>query len=67
MYGLLAGIFELKDIESLFGPNWGYQKQELCNVIGNDSPYCDYFKSFEVGPIAGGDIHGHSEIGVQQM
>lgn len=66
-YSLLAGIFEVLDIESLMGPNWNEQRQDLCNVFGNDSLYCAALKEIKVGPIAGGSIEGYSEIGVQQL
>ena len=64
MYAYIAGILELMDIESMFGPNWDSQMRRLCAVVGFDSEYCDFFKNFPVGPIAGGDIYGYSEIGV---
>ena len=58
---------ELVDIESLFGPNWAEQRKDLCNFLGNDSDSCTKLKEIPLGPIAGGDIRGYSEIGVQQL
>ena len=62
-----SGVFELLDIESLFGPNWEKQKEDMCAVLGNDSEPCAIIKDIEPGVIAGGTIYGPSEIGVQQL
>mgnify|MGYP001375606977 CR=1 FL=1 len=68
MYAFIAGIFELLDIESLFGPNWSKQLKDLCNILGGEgTAFCTYFGEVPVGPIAGGDIMGYSEISVQQV
>lgn len=74
LYASLAGVFEILDIESLFGPNWLEQRQDMCNVLENDSEACAFLKSIPYGPVAGGelyvygsDIYGYSEIGVQQL
>ena len=60
-------MFELLDIESLFGPHWDKQVTDICNVLGNDTDECKLFKDVPVGPIAGGIVEGYSEIGVQQL
>ena len=64
-YGALSGIFELLDIESLFGPNWSKQVEDICAVLGEgDMHACTMIREFPVGVIAGGDIYGASEVGV---
>lgn len=65
-YATIAGLLELLDIESLFGPNWDKQKRDLCNVLGNDEEICTLIKEVKVGLLAGGDVYGSSEVGVEQ-
>ena len=67
MYAALKSVVELVGIESLFGPKWAEQLKDLCNLLGDDSNPCTNFKEVPVGPIAGGDITGYSEVGVQQL
>ena len=67
VYTTLSGIFTMLDIESMFGPNWPSQLNGLCAVLGKDSEECIMLKNIPVGPLAGGDIRGYSEIGAQQL
>ena len=39
----------------------------MCAVLGHDSEGCAVLKEIHTGVIAGGDIYGLSEIGVQQL
>ena len=66
-YAYFFGILEVLDIESLFGPNWDKQVNDLCNFLGQESEDCAAIKSLPLGPIAGGDIYGYSEVGVQEL
>ena len=64
---MIAGTFELLDIESILGPHWDEQLKDLCGVLGNDTEYCTFLKEIDVGVIApegSGSIEGYSEIGV---
>mmetsp|Transcript_10556 Transcript_10556/g.14235 ORF Transcript_10556/g.14235 Transcript_10556/m.14235 type:complete len:100 (+) Transcript_10556:708-1007(+) len=60
-------MMEMLDIESLFGPKWPKQVGDLCILLGPESEGCAFVKSIPVGPLAGGDITGYSEIGMQQL
>ena len=60
-------MMEVIDIESLFGPNWDENLHDLCNLLSHESPECAVLKSIKVGPIAGGEIDGCSEISAQQL
>ncbi len=64
-YAAIAGLLEVLDIESLFGPHWDEQVERLCDVLGRSSEMCVFIREIPVGVIAGGEIDGYSEIGVQ--
>ena len=64
-YAAIAGLLEVLDIESLFGPHWDEQVERLCDVLGRSSEMCTFIRERPVGVIAGGEIDGYSEIGVQ--
>ena len=62
LYAQISAICEIMGIESLFGPDWEEQKQKMCNLLQNDSEWCEYLESIPVGPIAGGYLYNDEPL-----